>query len=194
MDVDRSGLTASHVFRGKVVVSAVSDGGAKQSQVNQVVLGENESAQVEKQSGGDGAKIVVRRSGVKPGDFVRSEDFAVKAKEARALPLKPFHRWQAFSAELRKRPDLLAYYDFERDANDRHDAASSEVLKNRAASGEKYDGQLRGAVQWDHGRFPGKWLALRLLGRRRRSHRHPRRVQKSHPGGMGECRIDFQAD
>lgn len=51
---------------------------------------------------------------------------------------------------------MLAYYDFQRDPNDRRDATNSEVLRNRAATGQKYDGQLRGAVQWAQGRFPGK--------------------------------------
>ena len=72
------------------------------------------------------------------------------------MPLKPFRRWKAFSEELRKREDMLAYYDFQRDPNDRRDATNSEVLRNRAMTGRKYDGQLRGAVQWAQGRFPGK--------------------------------------
>jgi hypothetical protein len=154
VDVDRSGQTASHVFRGKVAMAALADGGEKQGR--EVVLGENESAQVERPSGGDGSKIVVRRGKVNPEDYVRSEQFLAKAKEAKELPMKPYRHWKAFSNELRKRGDLLAYYDFQRDPNVRRDETNSEVLPNRSAAGKPYDGQLRGAVQWAKGRFAGK--------------------------------------
>ena len=58
-------------------------------------------------------------------------------------------RWLDVSRELQKRPDLLAYYDFQRDEN------NPNMLVNRALTGEKYNGELQNA-KWADGRFPGK--------------------------------------
>jgi hypothetical protein len=67
----------------------------------------------------------------------------------RSLPPPPYQRWLESSLDIKGRQDLLAYYDFQPEAN------NSNVLKNRALSGEKYDGEINNA-NWVDGRFPGK--------------------------------------
>ena len=89
---------------------------------------------------------------------MRYEQFTAKAKEVKELPLKPLRRWQAFSEQFRTRDDLLAYYDFQRDPGNPRDKSGYEVLRNRAATGGKFDGRLVGAIKMGmvQGRFRGK--------------------------------------
>ena len=63
-------------------------------------------------------------------------------------------RWKRFSQELCKRPDLIAYYDFQ------PDESNPRVLRNRSAAGLQYDGQLVGGAEWVEGRLPGKKALL----------------------------------
>ena len=121
----------------------------------------------------------MRRVEVKPDGFVRPDqiqDWLAMAREAAAKrkqeaeqPKEPppdltqFHRWEAFSKELRNRDDLLAYYDFQHDPNDKRDSENHELLRNKAKTapglfGRNYDGQLWGSVNMGEveGRFPGK--------------------------------------
>jgi hypothetical protein len=156
VEVDKSGQTDSHVFRGKVLVVAVGSSGQRQDR--EITLAADESARVEKAVGAKA--LVVRRGNVKvnPASFVRGQQFAARTKEIRELPLKPLRRWQAFSEQLRKRSDLLAYYDFQRDPGDPRDRQGYELLRNRAPTGSKFDGRLVGAIKMGMagGRFPGK--------------------------------------
>ena len=149
-------MTESHVFRGKVLLAALGE--RRQQQDTRRRSAANESARIEKAAAGEA--FVVRRDKVKsnPASFVRSEQFAARAKQVRELPLKPFRRWQAFSEQLRKRGDLLAYYDFQRDPGDPRDRDGYELLRNRAPSGSKFDGRLVGSIKMGmaRGRFPGK--------------------------------------
>ncbi|MBU4270903.1 MAG: NPCBM/NEW2 domain-containing protein [Planctomycetes bacterium] len=71
VEVDEAGVTESHVFRGKVVLVALGDDGKGRGR--EVTLGENESARVEKPTGGGNPVIVVRPGLVKPESsaFVR---------------------------------------------------------------------------------------------------------------------------
>jgi len=64
---------------------------------------------------------------------------------------------------MKKRDDLLAYYDFQRDANDPRDENGFELLRNRAKTGPRFDGRLMGTLRMGMaaGRFPGK-QALRF--------------------------------
>jgi hypothetical protein len=154
--VDESGQTESHVFRGRVLLAAVDSSGRRQGR--NITLTANESARVEKAGAGEG--FVARRTKitVQAASFVRGDQFAARAKEARELPLKPFRNWQAFSDQLRKRGDLLAYYDFQRDRGDPRDGDGYELLRNRAGTGSKFDGRLVGSIKMGmaRGRFPGK--------------------------------------
>ena len=68
-----------------------------------------------------------------------------------------FRRWKTISNELRKRADVVAYYDFQPDDSDR------TVLRNRAASGRARDGKIEGA-KWVDGPWRDK-QALEFTGR-----------------------------
>ena len=174
VDVDGAGATDSLVFVGSVKVNTVVGDGQKQA--GEVTLIENQSARVERQGG---KQYVVRRDVVKPEGFVRPDhiqDWLAMAREAAAKrkaeaekPKEPepdltqFHRWEAFSNELRQRDDLLAYYDFQYDPTDKRDSENHELLRNKAKTapgifGRNYDGQLWGSVNMGmiEGRFPGK--------------------------------------
>jgi hypothetical protein len=154
--VDKSGLTESHVFRGRVLMAAAAS--AARLQDREITLTANQSARIAKPTRGQ--SLVVRRDNVKaePASFVRGEQFAARTKQFRELPLKPFRHWQAFSEQLRKRGDVLAYYDFQRDPGDPRDRDGYELLRNRAAGGAKFDGRLVGSVKMGmaRGRFRGK--------------------------------------
>ena len=152
VEVDRSGVTESHVFRGSVKVQVVGGTGLASGTPREVILGENESARVQHGEDAENPLVIVRGladptafSSVRPGQL---------AQVVQERQLEPFRRWQAFSEELRNRDDLLAYYDFQPDESDRL------VLRNRAATGRQFDGRIEGG-KWTSGRFPGKY-ALRF--------------------------------
>jgi hypothetical protein len=84
--------------------------------------------------------------------FVRREQMAMIAAQP-----PEFRRWKQFSNKVCKRPDLVAYYDFQADESDR------TILRNRAASGPMLDGRIEGA-KWADGHFPGK-QSLAFSGR-----------------------------
>jgi hypothetical protein len=153
VEVDKNGVTKSHVFRGKVVLT-VLDGDAKRNE--KLTLEANKSARVERSPGSQ--SLAVRRHNVDPAGFVRNAQFAARAREIGELPLKPFRSWQAKSEKLRNRKDLLAYYDFQRDPDQPRDENGYELLRNRASTGGKFDGRVMGAIRMgmDRGRFPGK--------------------------------------
>jgi hypothetical protein len=153
--VDKSGVTESYVFRGRVSVVALDKNGHPLGAAT--LLAAKQSARIEKAAGN---AAVVRRDKAKvnPASFVRGEQFAARVKQANELSLKPFRNWQAFSERLRKRSDLLLYYDFQRDADIPRDRNGYEVMRNRALTGSKYDGRLVGSIKMGmaRGRFPGK--------------------------------------
>jgi hypothetical protein len=60
-----------------------------------------------------------------------------------------YQRWLVASRELQNRQDLVAYYDFQPEAN------NPKILLNRAPTGESYNGDIQNAT-WVEGRFPGK--------------------------------------
>jgi hypothetical protein len=76
--------------------------------------------------------------------FVRREQMATIAAQT-----PEFRRWKQFSDKLCKRPDLVAYYDFQADESDR------TILRNRAVSGSTMDGRIEGA-KWADGHIAGK--------------------------------------
>jgi hypothetical protein len=152
--VAQNGEQEVHVFRGTVQAEADKDraigrGGERENSMPPrppvspspppLLLSANESIRVEKPQ--DNAPPVMVRQAAKPGQFVRSGQMAqVIAK---------LDRWKQFHDELCKRPDLVAYYDFQPDESDR------TILRNRAASGSALDGKIEGA-KWADGPFPGK--------------------------------------
>jgi hypothetical protein len=159
VEVNKDGATASHVFRGKVVLT-VLDGDEKQNR--KIALAANESARIEREPGSKALAAHPQKADA--AGFVRSAQFAAQVKEIGELPLRPFRAWQAASEGLRKREDLLAYYDFQRDPDHPRDESGYELLRNRASTGRKFDGRVRGAIRMGmtQGRFPGK-DALRFI-------------------------------
>ncbi len=71
VEVDHSGGTQSHVFRGKVKVAVLADGGNKGAR-REVILGENESARVERAEGAGQMSIIRCAAGKAPSGFVRA--------------------------------------------------------------------------------------------------------------------------
>jgi hypothetical protein len=69
-------------------------------------------------------------------------------------PDTPYGHWLEASQGLQKRPDLVAYYDFE------PDPSNPRLLVNRAPTGATLNGEIRNA-SWVDGRFDGK-SALKL--------------------------------
>ncbi len=153
VEVDRSGVTESHVFRRSVRVQVVGNGlpspsgrgAGGEGSGRELILRENESARVQHGKGGQDRLVIVRGTADMAG-FVRVGQLAKLAEQLHPTPLR---RWQAWSKELRNRDDLLAYYDFQRDDSDR------SVLRNRAATGKQFDGRIESPA-WVPGRFPGK--------------------------------------
>ncbi len=155
VEVSDEGNTTSHVFRGLVKVQVVGGTGLASGTPREVILGENESARVQPDKDAKDRLVIVRGAADPTAfAFVRPGQLAALAEERQ---LKPFRRWQAFSESLRKRSDLVAYYDFQQDKSER------STLRNRASSGSQLDGRIKGAV-WASGRFPGKH-ALYFHGR-----------------------------
>ena len=114
-----------------------------------IVLSANEAIRVAPPDASGKKAVVARRSRVvtKDGQFVRTDQFLPQSTAGRIHP--EFIRWKQFCDELCKRPDLVAYYDFQVDEADR------AVLRNRSASGKKLDGRIEGA-KWTDGHLPGK--------------------------------------
>ncbi len=155
VEVDEAGITESHVFRGSVKVLVLDGTGnlpspserwaGDEGSGREVILRENESARVQPDKDAEN-RLVIVRGAADPAGFVRPGQLEQVAKERR---LRPLRRWQAFSEKLRKRDDLVAYYDFQPDGD------NYALLPNRAATGRRLDGRVDGA-EWVHGRFPGR--------------------------------------
>ena len=149
VEVDKSGVTESHVFAGKVKVLALAVRNGLEG--HEVTLGENESVRVEKSTDGAVSPVVIRRGVAKPEGFVRTGQLARLMEQSE---LTPFRRWQAYRDELRRDPSLLAYYDFQLEEG------RPTVLHNLAASGDRsLDGVVENAT-WTTGRMPGKHALL----------------------------------
>ena len=146
VEVDKNGMTRSHVFRGSVRLESIGSDGARSAPR---IVHANESAAVERDN--SQGRMTVQPIVLDPTVFVRSAQLAKLADEQK---LKPFQRWQAYSNELRRDPSLLAYYDFQQKPGE------PGVLSNVAANGNK---SLDGVVQqatWTNGRMPGKHALL----------------------------------
>jgi hypothetical protein len=162
VEVEESGVTRSHVFQGKVTFVARSPNGERQDGELTIVENQSACAEMKARSG----KILVTRGGnVNPAGFVRVGPLTKNAKELREASLKPFRQWQAFSKELCRRDDLLAYYDFQRATDNPCNKGNSEILPNRSNRGDSFNGSLFGAITLGmaDGRIPGK-RSLNILG------------------------------
>lgn len=146
VDVDKSGATRAHVFRGSVRLDPV---GAESGDQGRRVLRGNESAEVVKV--GDHGMAVIRRIALNSEEFVRPSQFLQLAENGK---YDPFQQWQAYSNGLRNDPSLLAYYDFQLAAG------QPSVLRNVASNADRSrDGTVLQA-NWTDGRFAGKHAIL----------------------------------
>lgn len=135
VQVDAEGRAAVAVFVGKVHAEAKQANG---SWAKPLSLREGEGAVCEKAS--------FTRQAANRSDFPSLEGPPPPPPPA---PNLVFQRWTAMSQELQKRPDAIAYYDFQPDPN------NPQTLLNRAASGATRNGEIQGAT-WVEGRCPGK--------------------------------------
>jgi hypothetical protein len=143
VEVDKRGITTSHVFRGVVEVRLATDDGRQGGQT--IRLTANQSVRVEKH--GDGKAATVQRGTADPTAFVRAEHLSQLPREQKPEPLR---RWQTYSRQLRHDPALIAYYTFE------PAGGNTRTLPNLSAVGNALDGKVDGA-EWVYGRLPGKF-------------------------------------
>jgi hypothetical protein len=159
--VQEGGPQEVHVFRGKVqaeqsgqlpVVGGQNTGIASATPATHhpppatLLLAANEALRMAAPS------AAPERIAAAPRQFVRYEQFTRIVAEQSS----DYQRWQQFREQLRKRADVVAYYDFQADESNR------AVLRNRALTGRPLDGHIEGAA-WCEGNFPGK-QALRFAG------------------------------
>ena len=142
VEVQGSGVTFAHVYRGAVHVQA---GTPDHPAGEPIRLVADESAEV-KIVGVEQAPVVLRVSGKQP-TFVRDGRFSRLAKEQQS---KPLERWQNYAAEIRRDPSLVVHYDFQR-RNDSPNVLHG-ITKN---SNAPLNGVIEGA-KWTTGRMPGK--------------------------------------
>ncbi len=141
--VDDNNQTITHVFQGEVELRSGSNPLRFDSALK---LAKGQAGQADL----DG-EIKPRQAD--PARFVRSSEFDARHKASKG---SSYHRWKAYSYQLRRDPALVAYYTFERDSND------SDMLFNMAAATQgKMNGQLtsqakKSAPTWEQGRWPEK--------------------------------------
>jgi hypothetical protein len=164
--VAANGQQEVHVFRGTVQAEADNDA-EKSGAPAQEAKGGGETAKSSRSpvalspplvlSANQGLRVAAPEPSGKPAkpaeridanakEFVRTDQI----NQIAGARSPEFSHWKKYSDDLCKRPDLLAYYDFQSDDTDR------KVLHNRAASGKKFDGRLVGGAKWCEGRLAGK--------------------------------------
>ena len=146
VEVENTGRTTSHVFRGSVQMETVVGEGQR---TNSRILYAGQAAQTGKSS--DNTLLTLQPVTVDPSTFVRADRIP---KRVESPNLKPLRRWQTYRDRLCRDPSLLAYYDFQRNTD------SPRVLFNVAANADgSLDGTIQGA-RWTSGRMPGKQALL----------------------------------
>ncbi len=90
------------------------------------------------------------------------EELVSTGNGAASVQLGPpsYDRWKAYSEELRKDPDLIAYYTFSGD-KDGQDALYSQAVSPKFGA---MNGKVHGGARWVPGRFPQK-SALQFDGK-----------------------------
>jgi hypothetical protein len=138
---DRS--TRIEVFRGKVEARPLHPADAA-SAVQVMTVGQ--AADVTADSN------LVTDVPAQPGQFVRQEEFDARAA---AIAGSPYQRWLAYSYQLRRDPNLVAYYTFDNAAD------APDRLLNRSLLGTALDGTMgedgpKSKPLWTIGRWPQK--------------------------------------
>ncbi len=142
VSVDAVNNTMTHVYQGKVELRS----GSNPLRFEQrMTLTETQAGQANTQG------RLSQKQGIS-SLFVRPAEFNARLKAAESS----YDRWTAYSFQLRRDPDLIAYYTFEKDA------ANPDTLINLAPS---TSGSLDGALcslndknkpAWTTGRWPRK--------------------------------------
>ena len=141
--VDSSDNTLTHVYEGKVELRS----GPNPLRFEQrLTLTETQAGRASEKGG------LSEQRGIQ-GIFVRPAEFDIKLKAARG---SEYHRWLDYSLQLRKDPDVAAYYSFEFDP-DRPDT----LVNSADSTFGDLNGQLHSAVNaskpaWCQGRWPQK--------------------------------------
>lgn len=143
---DRNTLT--HVYQGRVELRSGSN----------PLRFEQRMALTQNQAGLVNAQGEIADKQDASGLFVRQHEF-----EARALAAQGsgYHRWLAHSYQLRRDPNMAAYYTFERDSSN-----PARLANMAAATSGMLDGTLSSANKvslpaWEQGRWP-QTTALRF--------------------------------
>ena len=130
--VDLSGNTTTRVYKGSVELRQGSDPFKYEKSLRLV---KDQGGQVNHQGIYD----------VEPDSFgfIRKDEFDTNVK---AVAGSAYHRWKAYSYQLKKRKDLVAYYTFEK--------GKDNLLTNVA---EATAGRFNGQLKTDAASFP-KWI------------------------------------
>lgn len=143
VQVDSASNTLTHVYQGKVELRSGSN----------PLRFEDRMALTQDQEGlVDAEGRLIPRQG-NADRFVRQDEFKVKNLAAKG---SAYHRWLAYSYQLRRDPDLAAYYTFERDENN-----PTQLVNMANATAGTLNGIL-GSVNkttlpsWMPGRWPEK--------------------------------------
>ena len=142
VEANTLGSTETHVYKGKVTLMA-SNSSFKKS-ASAVTEGQ---ARLIKPDG------TIQIAPVDNHLFVQKEEFMVNIRASQG---SGYDRWLAYSYKLRRNPDLVAYYTFEKDES------QPDVLENKAIVTEgRLNGELYSALggplpSWTKGRWPQK--------------------------------------
>lgn len=138
--VDRNQLTTTHVYEGLVELRSGSD---PLRYEKELTLTTNQAGRVDSLGG-------ISTAPPQPGLFVRSNEYAIKVKAADG---STYHRWLAYSLELRRDPDLVAYYTF-----DDEGVTAGQIVNQALETKGKLDGILGdGVLVKMPTRVAGRW-------------------------------------
>lgn len=137
------GEIKTHVFQGSV---ALRDGDDPVKFSETLNLHAGEGGQITSNSKPEKVKF-------NSSTFIRCDEFDARHKASNG---SPYHRWLAYSCRLRRDPDLVAYYTFEKDA------VSPSLIANQAEAtkglfiGDMNEIPEQRRPTWTSGRWPQK--------------------------------------
>jgi len=136
--------TRIEVFRGKVEARPLHPTDAANA-VQVVTAGQATDVTAD-------AAVVIDASPADSSQFVRQQEFNARVS---ATAGSPYQRWLAYSYQLRRDPNLVAYYTFD------NAGESPDRLLNRSSQGAALDGFLgeddpQAKPTWTTGRWPEK--------------------------------------
>ena len=139
VDVDLAGDSDIHVFEGEVVLYPQNNGG-------KVLLLKGKAKRIS--TSGQQKDIDLNEY-----DFVHQDEFNARVKAQQG---DLYHRWLAYSYQLRHDPGLVAYYIFEKD-NDNPDKLNNVAVATAGkCNGLLLSGNNSQLPTWTQGRWPNK--------------------------------------